>query len=164
MTQLTLQALLPREGRDPDLTLVLEWPPSLNHSYINVAIPPKLSDIAMALKEHELSGKFYNWLRRHTRTRRQPSDKAKTYRDVAAWQIKAKVRSFRFGDARMAAWLNFHPPRNGDWDLDNYKKHLLDAIEQSGVIDNDKQFDAILVTRGDKVEGGSVEVLLWRIS
>ena len=46
----------------------------------------------------------------------------------------------------------------------NFDKGIFDAAEWAGVVDNDSQLQvACLVTKGEVVKGGLVEVKIWRL-
>jgi Holliday junction resolvase RusA-like endonuclease len=154
---------LPVGAREPDLVLMLDWPGSAQHGYWLNVFPPKVAEMAAKQAELGWGGEYYRWLQKSIKRIRKPNAKTQTYIEATAWQIKGQTRGFRLGDARLAAQAIFCPPTNGDWDLGSREKHVFDALKLSGVIDDDKQFDALLTLRGEKTEGGSVKLMLWRL-
>lgn len=52
----------------------------------------------------------------------------------------------RFGSARVSVGIELYPPTRAG-DIDNRIKPLLDALEQAGLFDNDRQVDYLWVRR-----------------
>jgi crossover junction endodeoxyribonuclease RusA len=63
-------------------------------------------------------------------------------------------------EGRLAVFITAYPPDHRRRDVDNICKALLDALQHAGVYEDDAQIDALVVTRGDVVPGGKVNVLV----
>ena len=57
--------------------------------------------------------------------------------------------------------ITMFPPTRADCDLDNYLKPLLDAMEHSGVYEDDNMIDRLVVDRGINVKHGCVKVAIY---
>ncbi len=146
------------QGRDPDLEVTLPWPPSVNRYWGHRPLLPRMSLIAERIKLKGLDG-FYQWLRKATHVRDYLKPDGEVFREEAAWLFKAKHK--RFGSVNCAVWLQYHPPRHGAVDIFNFDKGILDSAQWAGVVDNDAQFVVGLVTKGEVVKDGLVDVRIW---
>lgn len=84
-----------------------------------------------------------------------PSPEVKQMEQLIAWTAKAKLPDF--GDADLAMVVET-PLRN---DLDNLLGVILDGIEQSGRIKNDKQFKLITIEYNCDLK--HTEVGVWKM-
>jgi len=57
---------------------------------------------------------------------------------------------------RLEVWVTLQPPDHRIWDLDNRLKPVLDALQHSGVIENDGHIDKLHVERADVNKGNGV--------
>ncbi|MFG1260058.1 RusA family crossover junction endodeoxyribonuclease [Xanthobacter flavus] len=67
----------------------------------------------------------------------------KDWRQDAAWQIKAQ-RPPRFGET---VAISIQVPRSVKADLDNLNKAVLDALQDAGVVANDRQCERVSICR-----------------
>lgn len=74
-----------------------------------------------------------------------PSSAVKTFQTMVAWRVKSVYPDWTDG-RELALEVGY----NGKGDLDNMLGALLDGIEQSGRIQNDKQFSRITIHRNAK--------------
>ncbi len=66
------------------------------------------------------------------------SEKGRNYRtEITLLCISKKIP--KFGDKLLWAIVDYHPKDNRVGDIDNYTKPLFDALQISGVCNNDKQ-------------------------
>ena len=75
--------------------------------------------------------------------------------------VKAIVHAKAFGlklTGRLAINLLINPPDKRARDLDNLLKPILDALMYAGLYEDDSQFDAIFIRRGQVIKGGSMLV------
>ena len=61
---------------------------------------------------------------------------------------------------RIRLELTVCPPDLRRRDMDNVLKATLDAMQHAGIYDDDSQIDQLVVTRGNKVVGGCLFVVL----
>lgn len=112
------------------VSLVLPYPPSVNHYYPTA------------------------------RGRRILSQAGREYRKLVAeavseqWQ--ADVEKPLLG--RLEMWMHLRPPSTQASDIDNRIKALWDALQHAGVYRNDNQVDALHLFRDRMTSGGSVVV------
>ena len=85
-----------------------------------------------------------------------PTPKVKQAEQLIAWTAKAALPDL--GDAPLGI-LVMTPQKN---DLDNLLGVILDGIEKSGRIKNDKQFEHIAITRHPELK--HTEVDIWILS
>ena len=64
---------------------------------------------------------------------------------------------------RLGISITLRAPTRRKCDLDNYTKALFDALESAGVIENDNQFDAISIRRGEIVKGGRAVIHIYEL-
>ncbi|MBK7082331.1 MAG: RusA family crossover junction endodeoxyribonuclease [Betaproteobacteria bacterium] len=118
------------------LRIVLPWPPTVNHS-----TGPTASGGRYLTAEH------------------------RTFRNEVSLRVIA-AGSPAFGpDARLAVDIHLTPPDRRRFDLDNRLKGAIDALQLSGVYENDEQIDELRVVRGDVVipgEGSAVVTISER--
>ncbi len=83
----------------------------------------------------------------------------KAYTERIAWTVKSLCRTTKlFGPLAVAYIL--HPPDKRKRDIANCEKVLTDAIQASGLFDDDFQIATMILSRGEPVVGGSVEVVI----
>lgn len=114
----------------------LPWPPTVNHYY------------------------------EFTRNRNFISRRGQAFRSAVMVSLLKKfgARFRRFApDARLAITIGAQPPDARDRDLDNLLKAPLDAIQKTGMVPNDKQFDLITIRRGAVVKNGKLDVAIYRL-
>ncbi len=93
---------------------------------------------------------------RHTSKGHYITAKGKSFRrDVCL--LLSKYRG-RLTTGRLDITVSVYPPDRRKRDLDNITKALFDAIEHSGVIADDEQFDRVQLWRNSVVKGGKVIV------
>ena len=129
-------------GEFEDLRLVLPWPPSENN----------LKEPCIKYKD----GKPY--------ATKYPTKALVAFRKAARAMIVTQgCHDMRLG-GRMEVILLYRFPTRGmaaTGDVDNRDKAVLDALEDSNVIDNDKRFRrCILDDTEDPIDGGLVEVII----
>lgn len=90
-----------------------------------------------------------------------------TYLSDAGHKYKALVSDAvieyqmpKFGDARLKVSLTLLPRSKAKHDLDNYFKAALDALQDSGVFNNDCQIDHLTMKRGEVIKGGKLIVVI----
>lgn len=116
---------------DAPLTLILDWPPSVNHYWRN------------------LQG------------RTLLSAKGRDYRAATAWQCRQQLSGLARLHGRLAVAITAHPPCRRAFDLDNRLKAVLDALAHGGVYLDDGQIDRLEITRGEVCRPhGRVEVII----
>lgn len=86
--------------------------------------------------------------------------KGKEYRE----SVKRRLRGVVALDGPLAIEITTHPPDGLRRDIDNVLKCLLDAMQHAGVYEDDNQIARLLIARGRRVRGGSVEVRLTRMA
>ncbi len=123
------------------IELELPLPPSINHYHGKRSIKPK-------------GGTNYR-----VRVFVTPAGKA-FLREVRALVLAAGCPSF--GKAEVAVRLDISLPSNCG-DHHNREKPLLDALEDSGVFENDKQVVDLRVVKVPPTKGGRAWVKIWEI-
>lgn len=141
------------------VTLELPWPPSINHYFMEYAMPPAEKAIKQRMHEHGYDG-LHVWLRRNTRTMKRVGEKGHKYRaDIQEYVLRNRLNK---GSRELLLMrLRIYPPDRRQRDLDNLYKPLLDALEHACVFLNDNQVrahDSIMVD--EVVKGGKVVVTL----
>lgn len=90
------------------------------------------------------------------------SEEGRAYREA----IVATIRQLSLGGpllGRLCVELVAHPPDRRQRDLDNLLKATLDGLQHARVYGNDGQIDRLVITRGDVVRDGFVEVVVREI-
>lgn len=141
------------------ITLELPWPPSVNHYFMEYAMPPAESRIREQVAEHGWKGLHY-WLRKNTRVMKRVGEKGHQYRaDVQEIVLVARKNKGLMGPLRLI--LRAFPPDRRERDLDGLYKALLDAMEHAGVYISDYQIGAHDSLREVQViKGGRLVVTL----
>lgn len=85
--------------------------------------------------------------------------KAKAYRKQVTQLISINNPS----DKRLKAVITMHYSDKRKNDIDNRIKALFDALTHAGVYQDDSQIDVMVVTRGECVKGGAVDVEIWEL-
>jgi crossover junction endodeoxyribonuclease RusA len=70
----------------------------------------------------------------------------------------------KFGSSRLKITMLLRPRDARRIDLDNRIKAVLDALEHSGIFENDYQVDHVQMIRGQKMKGGALHVLIEEVN
>lgn len=81
--------------------------------------------------------------------------KVKNYREEIYYKT---IYEPRFGKELVEVCINMHPPDNRKRDIDNILKAILDALQYSGIYDDDNQIISLSVKKLHVVENGLLEV------
>lgn len=81
------------------------------------------------------------------------SEAGRQYRSLVGLECVAQGMQ-RFGDARIALWVDIHPADKRKSDLDNRLKSLCDALMAANVFDDDSQIDEIVIRRKPIIKFG----------
>lgn len=119
------------------LELVLPWPPSINHYW-----------------KHRVIGK---------RAQVYLSAEGVAFKKAVIDAVFVTAKKENVFDGRLSVELLLHPPTLRKYDIDNRIKSTLDAITNAGIWIDDEQIDQLKVTRGEKVKGGEVIILIMDI-
>jgi crossover junction endodeoxyribonuclease RusA len=85
-------------------------------------------------------------------------------RAKTAWLLERFATGVRtLGDVPVKVRIVVHPPDRRRRDLDNVLKAILDSLEKSDVIEDDRQVRRLLVEFGQTVKGGKVVVEIERL-
>lgn len=84
------------------------------------------------------------------------SDKGRKYRAIVKWECQ-DVETMT---GNTCVTILAYPPDNRRRDLDNLTKAVLDSLVHADVIEDDGLIDALMIVRGEVVQGG---MLLVRI-
>lgn len=97
-------------------------------------------------------------------TRKALTGKARIFRAaVHAEVMQRRIQPYP-ASARLAVYVQLHPPDRRRRDIDNFGgKALLDALQFAGVMPDDSQVDSLHVVRGDVVRGGATVVTVEEI-
>ena len=113
------------------MILVLPWPPSIN-----------------VYKMHDRRGFTYL------------SKRAKDFRRDVEAVVVSEGKNQRLA-SELFAFVDLFPTRNGQYDIDNFLKPLLDSLMHAGVMIDDSQIQGMLVRKHEKDgKGGRVIVRL----
>ena len=66
----------------------------------------------------------------------------------------------KFGEERLGATITIFPRDKRSIDLDNRLKALFDSLQDSGVFNDDSQFDRICISRGMIKKGGGCTITI----
>jgi crossover junction endodeoxyribonuclease RusA len=100
---------------------------------------------------------------RNVRGRMVLSAKGRDYKTTVAFEVSNQC-SIRFGAAKLKIKVQFHPATKGRVDLDGKLKSLLDALQFSGLFDDDANVDDLHIVRCEPVKGGRVTVIIEEIT
>ena len=142
------------------IVLNLPWPPSVNHYFMEYAMPPAVAKMQERLDEEGWSG-FHQWLRKNTRTMKRVGEKGHAYRaDVL--EIVLQHRLNKGVRVPVLMKVRAYPPDKRERDLSNLYKCLEDALEHAAVVESDYLIAAHDSQRMDYeiVKGGRVVVTL----
>lgn len=114
------------------MTLVLPYPPTVNHYY-----------------------------RAGARGARFLTARALAYRDAVAAIVYVE-RANRSLTSRLGVDVLVHCPDRRERDLDNLAKSLLDALQHAAVYRRDSQIDRLCFERGPVQRGGAVRVTITK--
>lgn len=74
------------------------------------------------------------------------SKKGREFKEKVIQQsVRAKWEGY--GDKRLDVTIELYPPDRRKYDIDNRVKPLLDALQESGLYNNDEQVDYLVVVR-----------------
>lgn len=91
------------------------------------------------------------------------SPAAKDFRDQVGWIVAAnKDLQGAFMSGAVCVGIVQHPPDGRIRDIDNVLKAVLDALTHAGVWSDDQQVSYLSVRRGKRVEGGRLDLSIWR--
>lgn len=76
--------------------------------------------------------------------------------------VKAGLKSL--GDKKLKITMVLRPRDKRKIDIDNRIKSVLDALENSGLFDNDYQVDDLRITRGELIKDGCIVVTIEELS
>jgi len=139
--------------------LELPWPPTVNHYFMEYAMPPGADKVIAQLRDHGRHG-FHKWLRKNTRTMKRVGEKGHAYRaDVLEIVLQHRCNKGLQGPIKMK--IRAYPPDRRERDLSNLYKCLEDALENAAVYLSDYQIAAHDSRRElETVKGGLVVVEL----
>ena len=118
-----------------DLKVSLPFPPSVNQAWR--AIPR--------------GGKAVNIL----------SQRGRAFRAEVKRQLGFRPAPLR---GPLAVFVDLFPPDRRRRDVDNYAKALLDALTHAGIYEDDSQIEHLTLNRCPRIEGGRVDVYIWRVN
>lgn len=110
----------------------LDWPPTVNH-YYTVA-----------------------------RGRKILSQKGRVYKKHQAWLMAVQQIPRGSKGEKYTVHIEASPPDKRKRDLDNLLKPLLDSLCDYGAITDDSHIDELLIRRCEPMQGGMIEVKIWR--
>lgn len=84
--------------------------------------------------------------------------KGRAYRSEAVEAMQILGLSNEMLSGRLVVHLTLNPKTNRKYDIDNFCKSLFDAMTKAGFWVDDEQVDRLVIEKGEKVDGGSVEV------
>lgn len=105
-----------------EITFQLPYPPSINHYY----------------KKNKFGGLYVG-------------KKGRDYRELVAGIIKQLTRGKTKIIGSTKIEIDLYPPDKRKRDIDNVLKCLLDALQDSGIIQNDNQIYSLTITRLDAI-------------
>lgn len=154
------QAALGLDAPGETIQLTLPWPPSVNHYFMEYAMPPATKRIEEYLAEHGTDG-IHVWLRKNTRTMKRVGEKGHEYR-AKVQEIVLVERKNKGLKHPVLMRMRAFPPDRRERDLSNLYKCLEDALQQAGVILSDYQIAKHDSERRDLeiVKGGRIEITL----
>jgi len=110
----------------------MPWPPTVNHYH---------QPVKMGRGVRVIKGK-----------------KAKEYgKDAVAALNSLNLAGERLTE-RLSVSLTLNPPTLAKYDVDNRPKGVLDALTEAEFWLDDEQVDRLIITKGEKVKGGRVDV------
>lgn len=130
-----------------DLTLVLPFPPSVNHYWRHVVLP---------LKKKTTSGK------QAFRVQALISVDGRKYKQAVCREVMAQNAQYRLS-ARVRLFVALYPPDRRRRDVDNYAKALLDSLTEAGVWADDAQIRDLRLVWGDVLPGGKAVVTIRKM-
>ena len=87
------------------------------------------------------------------------SAKGREYKTVVAFEVHNQS-DIRFGAQKLKMKIHFHPATRGRVDLDGKLKSLCDALQGSGLFDDDGNIDDLHIVRMEPVKNGRVTVII----
>lgn len=113
---------------------VMPWPPTVNHYH---------QPVRMGRGVRIIKGK-----------------KAKEYAKLAASELDKLGMTGECLTERLSVSLKLNPPTLRKYDVDNRPKGVMDALTEAGFWLDDEQVDRLVLTKGEKIKGGSVDVMV----
>lgn len=97
--------------------------------------------------------------------RRYISPAGQRFRSDAGYLIQAARRGQKATNSRVevSVSVEVYPPDRRRRDLDNILKPILDALQHSGVIEDDSQVAELRVNRCERVKGGAIRVKVTQL-
>lgn len=89
---------------------------------------------------------------RHTKNGHYISLEGSIYRETVFWST-ASFRNRFSAQERLSVYIDAFPPDKRKRDLDNILKSLLDALQKSGVYQDDSQIDNLTIVRKLPLKG-----------
>ena len=124
------------------MRLRLPWPPSINMYY------RMLRNLTCQRCGHK--------------TKLPPPYITKEGREFRKAVARIAITEKKLGTEKLAIRVDYYPPA-ARGDIDNYMKPLLDALEHSGLFENDAQVKDLRLVWHHPVMGGAVNVKIWEI-
>lgn len=95
------------------------------------------------------------------RGRKILSERGRDYKKTQGWQMIAQSIA-KHMSGKFKIDITAHPPDRRRRDLDNLLKPILDSLTEYGAITDDSDIDELSISRGEKIPGGHIEVVIWR--
>nr|XP_018907344.1 PREDICTED: uncharacterized protein LOC109037231 isoform X2 [Bemisia tabaci] len=95
----------------------------------------------------------------HAKSRHFITKEGRQYRNAVTTEVLRLELAVRHR-GKIGMKLVAHPPDRRRRDLDNLLKAPLDALQHSGIYEDDNQIDDLHIVRGEKVDGGRLDVTL----
>ncbi len=84
--------------------------------------------------------------------------RGREYRQKAIDRLNELGLSNESIESKVQVHLVLNPPTNRRYDIDNFCKSLFDAMSKANFWVDDEQIYALSIKKGEKTEGGNVEV------
>lgn len=96
--------------------------------------------------------------------RRIMSRKGREYRFKASGIMDSLGLAGKLLDCPLSVSMTLHPPTLRKYDVDNFCKALLDALTHCEFWKDDSQIVRLLIEKGEKIEGGKVNLIINRLA
>jgi len=96
--------------------------------------------------------------------RRIMSKKGREYRVKATGIMESLGLAGELLEGQLSVSMTLHPPTMRKYDIDNFCKALFDALTHCGFWEDDSQIVRLLIEKGEKVEGGRVDLRINRLA
>lgn len=126
----------------------LPWPPSINDYWDHASIRMKSKKTGKPVSIPTV----------------YLSKRAKAFRADVIKILRDRLGTVRPAKGRLAYRMRLRPPQGlrRIRDLSNFTKGVEDALTHAGLIEDDSQFDRIILERGDPVPRGMIEIAIWK--